>query len=125
MARMSGRERARILHRVADLIRENADEFVRLESLDVGKPVTLCRAVDVLTAAEQVYEYYSSLAQTLDGATRETPINAFAYTRREPLGVVAAITPVQLPADPVQLEDRARPWPPATSWSTSPPTTPR
>jgi acyl-CoA reductase-like NAD-dependent aldehyde dehydrogenase len=93
---MSGRERARVLHRVADLIRENADELVRLESLDVGKPVTLCRAVDVATAAE-VYEYYSGLAQAVDGATRETPMNAFAYTRREPLGVVAAITPFNFP----------------------------
>jgi phenylacetaldehyde dehydrogenase len=93
---MSGRDRARILHRVADLIRENADELVRLESLDVGKPVTLCRMVDVATAAE-VYEYYSGLAQAVDGSTRETPMHAFAYTRREPLGVVAAITPFNFP----------------------------
>jgi acyl-CoA reductase-like NAD-dependent aldehyde dehydrogenase len=95
-AATSGRERARILHRVADLIRENADELARLESLDVGKPITLCRAVDVTTAAE-VYEYYSGLAQTLAGATRDTPLGAFAYTRREPLGVVAAITPFNFP----------------------------
>jgi acyl-CoA reductase-like NAD-dependent aldehyde dehydrogenase len=95
-AATSGRERARILHRVAELIRENADELVRLESLDVGKPMTLCGAVDVPTAAE-VYEYYSGLAQTLSGATRDTPLNAFAYTRREPLGVVAAITPFNFP----------------------------
>ena len=50
---MSGRERSRILAKVAVLIRENADELVRLESLDVGKPVSLCRAVDVATAAEE------------------------------------------------------------------------
>jgi len=93
---MSGRDRARILHRIADLIRENADELVRLESLDVGKPVMLCRMVDVETAA-QVYEYYAGLAQTLGGGTRETPLNAFAYTRREPLGVVGAITPFNFP----------------------------
>ncbi|MFD7281140.1 aldehyde dehydrogenase family protein [Streptomyces sp. NPDC059862] len=95
-AATSGRERARILHRVAGLIRENADELVRLESLDVGKPVALCRPVDVMTAVEQ-YEYCAGLAQTLDGATRDTPLNAFAYTRREPLGVVAAITPFNFP----------------------------
>jgi acyl-CoA reductase-like NAD-dependent aldehyde dehydrogenase len=92
----SGRERARILHRVADLVHENADEIVRLESLDVGKPVTLCRLVDVVTTAEQ-YEYCAALAQTLDGATRRVPLNAFAYTQREPLGVVAAITPFNFP----------------------------
>ncbi|WP_409467853.1 aldehyde dehydrogenase family protein [Streptomyces sp. HC307] len=95
-AATSGRERARILYRVAGLIRDNADELLRLESLDVGKPVALCRPVDVMTAVEQ-YEYCAGLAQTLDGATRDTPLNAFAYTRREPLGVVAAITPFNFP----------------------------
>jgi acyl-CoA reductase-like NAD-dependent aldehyde dehydrogenase len=93
---MSGRERARILHRAADLIRERADELVAVESHDVGKPVTLCRAVDVETAAQQ-YEYCAALAQGLDGATRATPLGALAYTLREPVGVVAAITPFNFP----------------------------
>ena len=95
-ASMSSRERSRILHRAAELIRENAEELAQLESLDVGKPVSLCLPVDVLTAADQ-YEYYAGLAQTLEGATRDTALNAFAYTRREPLGVVAAITPFNFP----------------------------
>jgi len=95
-AARSPRERSRILHRIADLIRENAEELAQLESLDVGKPIALCLPIDVLTTAEQ-YEYYAGLAQTLDGATRETPLNVFAYTRREPLGVVAAITPFNFP----------------------------
>jgi phenylacetaldehyde dehydrogenase len=95
-ARTPGRERARILHRVADLVRERADELVAVESIDVGKPVTLCRPVDVLTTAEQ-YEYCSALAQSVDGATRQIPIPAHAYTRRDPLGVVAAITPFNFP----------------------------
>ena len=62
------RHRAHILHRVAELIRERADEIVAVESLDVGKPVTLCRPVDVVTAAE-VYEYYAALARTRPGST--------------------------------------------------------
>jgi len=95
-ATMSGRERGRVLHRVSELIRENADELAALESLDVGKPISLCRPVDVLTAADE-YEYCAALAQTLDGATRDTPLNALAYTRRGPLGVVAAITPFNFP----------------------------
>jgi len=93
---LSGRERGRILHRVAELIRENADELARLESLDVGKPITLCHAVDVTNAAND-YEHYAALAYSLDGATRDTPLNALAYTKREPLGVVAAITPFNFP----------------------------
>ncbi|WP_329263319.1 aldehyde dehydrogenase family protein [Streptomyces sp. NBC_01478] len=93
---LSGRERGRILHRVAELIRENADELAHLESLDVGKPITLCHAVDVTNAAND-YEHYAALAYSLDGATRDTPLNALAYTKREPLGVVAAITPFNFP----------------------------
>ncbi|MFI7634897.1 aldehyde dehydrogenase family protein [Nonomuraea sp. NPDC049400] len=95
-AQTTGRERARILHRVADLIRRREDELVAVESADVGKPVTLCRAVDVATTAE-IYEYYSGLAQTIEGATRQIPIPAHAYTRREPFGVVGAITPFNFP----------------------------
>ncbi|WP_338890893.1 aldehyde dehydrogenase family protein [Rhodococcus sovatensis] len=93
---LPGRERARILHRVGQLVRERADEIIAVESADVGKPVSLCRAVDVITAAEQ-YEYCSALAQTLSGSQRDTPLSAHAYTRREPLGVVAAITPFNFP----------------------------
>ncbi|MET9076561.1 aldehyde dehydrogenase family protein [Streptomyces sp. NPDC004232] len=94
--RMSGRERGRVLHRVAELIREHAEEITALESLDVGKPISLCGAVDVTNAVDD-YEYYASLAQSQDGATRDTPLSALAYTRREPLGVVAAITPFNFP----------------------------
>lgn len=94
--RTPARERARVLHRVADLVRERADEIAAVESLDVGKPVSLCRAVDVETVAE-TYEYYSALAQSVDGATREIPIPSHAYTRREPVGVVGAITPFNFP----------------------------
>lgn len=93
---LSGRERGRILHRVAELIRENADELAQLESLDVGKPISLCQAVDVTNVAND-YEYFAALAQRLDGSVRNTPMNALAYTKREPLGVVAAITPFNFP----------------------------
>ncbi|MFF7934016.1 MULTISPECIES: aldehyde dehydrogenase [unclassified Streptomyces] len=93
---LSGRERGRILHRVAELIRENADELAQLESLDVGKPISLCHAVDITNAAND-YEHFAALAHSLDGAVRNTPMNALAYTKREPLGVVAAITPFNFP----------------------------
>ncbi|MEU9324851.1 aldehyde dehydrogenase family protein [Streptomyces canus] len=93
---LSGRERGRILHRVAELIRENADELAQLESLDVGKPISLCHAVDVTNAAND-YEHFAALAHSLDGSVRNTPLNALAYTKREPLGVVAAITPFNFP----------------------------
>ncbi|MFE2070848.1 aldehyde dehydrogenase family protein [Streptomyces sp. NPDC059467] len=93
---LSGRERGRVLHRIAELIRENAEDIAALESLDVGKPITLAGAVDVTNAAND-YEHFAALAHSLDGAVRDVPLNALAYTRREPIGVVAAITPFNFP----------------------------
>jgi acyl-CoA reductase-like NAD-dependent aldehyde dehydrogenase len=94
--RMSPRERGRILLRAAVLLRERAEEFARLESLHTGKPITFSRTVDVATTIDQI-EYYGALASGVEGATRHTGAPAFAYTRREPLGVVAAITPFNFP----------------------------
>jgi len=94
--RTPARERARVLRRAAGLIRERADELAAVESLDVGKPISFSRGVDVETVAE-TYDYYASLAQELDGATRQIPLPAHAYTRREPIGVVGAITPFNFP----------------------------
>ncbi|GHH85635.1 aldehyde dehydrogenase family protein [Streptomyces capitiformicae] len=93
---LSGRERGRILHRVAQLIRENADDIAALESRDVGKPITLAHAVDVTNAAND-YEYYGSLAFSLEGGNRDVPLNRHAYTKRGPIGVVGAITPFNFP----------------------------
>ncbi|MDC0765476.1 aldehyde dehydrogenase family protein [Streptomyces sp. HD] len=93
---LSGRERGRVLHRVAELIRENADAIAELESRDVGKPITLAHAVDVTNAAND-YEHFAALAHCLDGSIRDTPLNALAYVRRRPIGVVAAITPYNFP----------------------------
>ncbi|MFE5812471.1 aldehyde dehydrogenase family protein [Streptomyces sp. NPDC056479] len=93
---LSGRERGRVLHRIAELIRENADRIAELESRDVGKPITLAHAVDVTNAAND-YEHFAALAHTLDGSVRDTPMNALAYVRRRPIGVVAAITPYNFP----------------------------
>lgn len=95
-SRLSGRERSRVLYRVSQLIRERAGEIAQAESIDVGKPITFANVVDVATAADQ-YEYMASLAQHLDGSVRETPLPAHAFTRREPLGVVVAITPFNFP----------------------------
>ncbi|MFF5475806.1 aldehyde dehydrogenase family protein [Streptomyces sp. NPDC012935] len=95
-SRLSGRERGRVLHRVAELIRENADTVAELESRDVGKPIALAHAVDVTNAAND-YEHFAALAHSLDGSVRDTPMNALAYVRRRPIGVVAAITPYNFP----------------------------
>jgi acyl-CoA reductase-like NAD-dependent aldehyde dehydrogenase len=93
---LAPRERGRILLRAAELLRGQAEELARLESLDTGKPIMFTRMVDVATTIDQI-EYYGALAAGIEGATRRTGRPAFAYTRREPIGVVAAITPFNFP----------------------------
>ena len=93
---LPARERGRVLLRAADLLRKQSEDFARLESLDTGKPLTLSRIIDIATAADML-EYYGSLAGSIEGAVRSTAPPMMAYTRREPLGVVTAITPFNFP----------------------------
>jgi betaine-aldehyde dehydrogenase len=89
-AALSGAERGRILQRAARLLRERNDELAELETRNTGKPIQETRVVDVLSGAECL-EYYAGLAATLSGEHLNLGPQAFGYTRREPLGVVAGI----------------------------------
>jgi aldehyde dehydrogenase (NAD+)/phenylacetaldehyde dehydrogenase len=91
--------RGRVLLRLADLIEEHADELAQLETLDNGKPLFETRNIDVPMTAE-TYRYYGGWATKLTGDV--LPVSplfgpAFAYTRREPFGVVGAIVPWNFP----------------------------
>ncbi|MGI4861205.1 MAG: aldehyde dehydrogenase family protein, partial [Janthinobacterium lividum] len=89
-AAMTTIQRARILRRAVDLLRERNDALALLETRDTGKPLAETRAVDIVTGAD-VIEYYAGLATALEG--RQIPLRAesFVYTRREPYGVCAGI----------------------------------
>lgn len=93
---LSSRERARILQRAYELMRENGERLAQVESQDVGKPISLARAVDVNNAAA-FYEYYASLGHHLDGEVREISADTHAFVTKEPYGVVAAVTPFNFP----------------------------
>ncbi len=86
---VSGAERGRILNRAAGLLRERNEEIARLEVLDTGKPWQEAVAVDVLSGADAI-EYFAGLAASIHGETFDLG-KAWAYTRREPLGVCAGI----------------------------------
>jgi phenylacetaldehyde dehydrogenase len=101
--RMTPAERARILWKVGDLIEAHADELAELETLDQGKPVWVGRYAEIPGAAEQ-FRYFAGQATRLEGATIPTSIayqppgtQVFAYTVKEPVGVVAAIVPWNSP----------------------------
>ena len=88
-AAMTGTERGRILHRAAQLLRARNLELAALEVQDTGKPWQEAQVVDVASGADCI-EYFAGAAATLAGA--QYPLkNAFAYTRREPLGVCVGI----------------------------------
>ena len=86
---LTGAERGRILHRAAQLLRDRNEELAALEVQDCGKPLQEALVVDIHSGADCI-EYFAGAAATLAGA--QYPLkNAFAYTRREPLGVCVGI----------------------------------
>lgn len=89
-AALTGIERARIMRRAVDLLRERNDELALLETLDTGKPLSETCSVDIVTGAD-VLEYYAGLAPAIEGEQIPLRDSSFVYTRREPLGVVAGI----------------------------------
>lgn len=94
--RMTGTERARLIRRLAALLDENAQQLAVVESTDNGK---LIREMEgQLKSLSEWYYYFAGAADKLEGETipSDKP-NFFVYTRREPLGVVAAITPWNSP----------------------------
>jgi acyl-CoA reductase-like NAD-dependent aldehyde dehydrogenase len=92
--RASPFDRSRILREIAVLIDSNSEALALLESLDVGKPLETARG-DVGYAVE-CFDYYASLAVQIEGANRHFA-EGLAVTRREPVGVVAIITPFNFP----------------------------
>ncbi|MGH8232073.1 MAG: betaine-aldehyde dehydrogenase [Steroidobacteraceae bacterium] len=89
-AALTGTERGRILRRAADALRARNDELAELETRDTGKPIRETRAVDVVSGADCL-EYFASLAASVTGEQVDLGPQAFGYTRREALGVVAGI----------------------------------
>jgi acyl-CoA reductase-like NAD-dependent aldehyde dehydrogenase len=88
-------ERARIMRRLADLIREHADRIGRIESIDTGKPVAQATA-EVVLAADFV-TYFAGHAELPNGRTHPVDPGYFVYSVREPYGVVGAISPWNYP----------------------------
>ncbi|MCC7371672.1 MAG: aldehyde dehydrogenase family protein [Chloroflexi bacterium] len=99
---VSPSERGRMIWKLADLLEQNAEEFAQLEALDNGKPVAVARAADVPLAVD-LLRYMAGWATKIEGHTipiSNIPLPGhrfFAYTRHEPIGVVAQIIPWNFP----------------------------
>ncbi|MCA8900584.1 MAG: aldehyde dehydrogenase [Hyphomonas sp.] len=99
-------ERAKLLRRLADLCLERGPEIAKLEATDNGKLIT-----EMMLQWRLIHElllYWAGMTDKIDGRMIPSPLpldvrgthlpNCFAYTRREPVGVVGAITPWNSPA---------------------------
>lgn len=93
--RMDPAERARVLARIAVVLRERKEEFAQLETLDNGKPITLARG-DVEGSA-RYFEFFAGIADKINGLTIPLGSDYLSYTINEPYGVVAQILPWNAP----------------------------
>lgn len=89
-------ERARLLHRLADLIEARLDEFAALESRDSGKPVALAKRLDIPRAVSNL-RFFAAAIVAWDSESHAMESGAINYTLRRPLGVVGCISPWNLP----------------------------
>lgn len=95
-------ERERILLRFADLVEAHSEELAQLETLNQGKSINISRAIEVGGSINYM-RYMAGWATKIEGQTLDVsipmPANARfnAYTRREPVGVVAGIVPWNFP----------------------------
>ena len=95
-------QREALIWRLADLIDKNADELAELESIDNGKTKHMAGIVDV-PGARNYFRYMAGWATKIEGSTIDVSVGGLkggrinAYTRREPVGVVAQIIPWNFP----------------------------
>lgn len=90
-------ERARALLHIADAIDARADEIVRVESRDTGKPLGLT-ASEELPPSSDHFRFFAGAARVLEGKSAgEYLADHTSFVRREPIGVVGQVTPWNYP----------------------------
>lgn len=87
--------RAEIMHRLAALIEAHLEEFVLAECVDNGKPQSLCRMMDIPRSINNI-RFFADMGKQFGGQEFSSD-KSFSYTLRQPFGVVATISPWNLP----------------------------
>ncbi|MCA9509960.1 MAG: aldehyde dehydrogenase [Myxococcota bacterium] len=95
-SRTAPEERKRVLLRLADLVRENAEELAVLESLDSGKTITDCLH-EIGNEVPTFFQWYAELADKAFGRVAPTGEHALALIVKEPAGVVGLVLPWNFP----------------------------
>jgi acyl-CoA reductase-like NAD-dependent aldehyde dehydrogenase len=99
-SQLPGRERAKVMWKIADLIDEHAEEFAQLDSLNTGMP--LMQATLQMSTVSEFFRYYAGWCSKIngvaydvktDGIAGDAYVDMHAYTLKEPYGVVGLIFP--------------------------------
>lgn len=90
--KVAAAQRGRYLNKLADLMERDIDELATLEALDNGKSFVVARDVDI-TDSIACFRYFAGWADKIHGNTIETTYDKMCYTRMEPVGCVASVTP--------------------------------
>nr|WP_233680937.1 NAD-dependent succinate-semialdehyde dehydrogenase [Macrococcus caseolyticus] len=90
------KERTTYLHKIADLLEENADRLAEIMTVEQGKPIKEAR-LEVISGAES-FRWNAEEARRLYGETIPSPNDHKYEVAYEPIGVVGAITPWNFPS---------------------------
>jgi len=94
--RMGVRDRARLLRRVGEILMERCEEIARVETLDQGRSIRQSEGMMVPLAAG-AWDFFASALMNFHGQAASPEPWASAYTLKQPVGVVACITPGNVP----------------------------
>jgi len=95
-SRMAPRERMGVWYRYTELIGENAERLAVLDTLDMGKPISDMLAVDLPSVVETI-QFMAEYIDKIEGSVTSTESDVMHFVLREPIGVVAAISPWNYP----------------------------
>src|SRR5262249_27682699 len=90
------KERSELLHKLADVMEENAEELAQLESVNVGKPLMASR--DEMPFSADNLRFFAGASRVLEGKSTGEYIEGYtSMIRREPIGIVGGICPWNYP----------------------------
>jgi 1-pyrroline dehydrogenase len=90
------KERSELLHKLAQIIEDNAEELAQIESRNVGKPLMVSR--DEMPFCADNLRFFAGAARVLEGKSTGEYVKGYtSLIRREPIGIVAGICPWNYP----------------------------
>ncbi|MCG7501581.1 aldehyde dehydrogenase [Tenacibaculum sp. Mcav3-52] len=90
-------ERRDILSKIAQLIQQRLPELAKAEAKDNGKPLSLATVIDIPRASSNFQYFADAITQFSSEAHESVGLGAMNFTLRQPIGVVACISPWNLP----------------------------